>query len=60
MPPIPLRNILQRLELPRRHTTRANIPHLPALNNIVQRPHNLLARRISIQSVDLEYIDVGT
>jgi hypothetical protein len=58
MPPIPLRNILQRLKLPRRHGTRANIPNFPALHNIIEGFHDFMPRRLAVQSVDLQHIDV--
>ena len=35
-----------------------DVPNLPALDNVVQRLHDLLARGIPVQTVDLQYIDV--
>jgi hypothetical protein len=58
MPPIPLRNILQRLKLPRRHGTRTNIPNLPTLHHVIQGFHYFMPRRLAVQSVDLQHIDV--
>ena len=41
------------------YRTRPNIPHLPTLHHVIQRPHDLLARRLAIQPVDLQHVDVG-
>lgn len=35
-----------------------DIAHLPTLNNIVKSLHDLLTRRLPVQAVNLEYIDV--
>lgn len=35
-----------------------DIPHLAALNHIVQSLHDLLARRLAVQTVDLQHVDV--
>lgn len=34
------------------------VPNLSALNNIVKRLHDLLARSLPVQSVDLQHIDI--
>lgn len=41
------------------YRTRTNIPNLPTIDNIIQRPHDLLARRLAIQAVNLQDINVG-
>ena len=60
VPPVLLRDVLQCLELPCRHRTRANIPDPTLLNHIVQRLHNLFPRCVTVQAVNLQNIDVGT
>lgn len=58
VPPILFGNVLQRLELPRRHGTSTDVPDPALLNNIVECLHNLLPRRATIEAVDLQNIDV--
>jgi hypothetical protein len=58
MPPFPIRNILQRLELPRCHRTRANVSHLPALYHVIQRLHDFFSWRISVQAMDLQNVNI--
>jgi hypothetical protein len=58
VPPVLLGNVLQRLELPRRHRTCANVPDPTLLNDIVQGLHDLLSRCVTVQAVDLEHIDI--
>lgn len=57
-PPILLRHKLHLRKLHRPHTTRTNIPDLPALDQIMQSLHCLLDRRVLIESVDLQQVDV--
>lgn len=59
MPALPLRNVLHHLELPARHAARTNVPHFAALDDVVQRLHDLLHGRIPIQPVDLEHINIS-
>ena len=40
------------------YRTSTNISHLPAFNNIIESLHNFLPRRLPIQPVDLQYINV--
>lgn len=40
------------------YRTGADIPDLAALDNIVQRLHDLLPRRVPVQAMDLQYVDV--
>lgn len=35
-----------------------DVPHLAALNHIVQSFHDLLARGLAVQTVDLQHVDV--
>lgn len=58
IPPMALSHILQRLKLPARHATGTNIPHLPGLDHIIQRLHDLLRWRLPIQPMDLQHINV--
>lgn len=58
VPPVFLGNVLQSLELPRRHRTCANVPDPTLLNNIVQGLHDLLSRCVTVQTVNLKHIDV--
>ena len=57
-PAVALGDVLQRLELPRRHRRRPDVPHPPFFYDVVQRPHDLLARRRPVQSMDLQHVDV--
>lgn len=41
------------------YRTRPNVPHLPTLHHVVQRPHDLLLRRLAVQPVDLQHVDVS-
>lgn len=40
------------------YRTSPDIPNLPTLDDVIQRPHDLLARSLAIQSMDLQYVDV--
>jgi hypothetical protein len=53
-----LRDKLHLCELVRPHAARANIPHLPALDEVMQRLHRLLDWRVAVEAVDLEEVDV--
>lgn len=57
-PPTLLGHKLHLRKLHRPHATRANVPHLAALNQIVQRLHCLLNRHGLVEAVDLQKIDV--
>lgn len=59
MPAVTIRDVLQLLELPRRHAGRTDVPNFPRLDHIVQGAHDLLPRRRTVQAVDLQDIDVG-
>jgi hypothetical protein len=59
MPTLPIRNILQRLEFPRRHRTRADIPHFPALDHVVKGAHYFFAVGFAVEAVDLEDVYVS-
>lgn len=52
-PSIGFSNILQRLKFPRRHRAGSYVSHFAALHHIVQRLHDLLLRRLPVQSVNL-------
>lgn len=58
VPPVLFRNILQRLELPRRHRARADVPDPALLHNVVERLHDLLSRCVTVQAVDLQDVDI--
>jgi hypothetical protein len=58
VPSILLRNVLQRLELPCRHRTCANVSHPALLNDIVERLHDFFAWCVAVQTVDLQDVDV--
>jgi hypothetical protein len=58
MPSVLLSDVLQRLELPRRHRTRANVPHPTLFDNVVQCLHDLLPWCVAVQTVDLEDVDI--
>ena len=58
VPTVLLGNVLERLELPRRHRTCANVPDPALLNDIVQSLHDLLSRCVTVQAVDLKHIDI--
>lgn len=58
-PPSPLGGGLHRRELIGPHAARADIPHFPTLDQIVQGFHRLLHGHGFIVPVDLEEIDVG-
>jgi hypothetical protein len=52
-------NVLQRLELPSCHGAGANVADPALLNDVVQGLHDLLPWGASVQTVDLENINVG-
>lgn len=58
VPPVLLSNVLQCLELPRRHRASTDVSNPPLLNDIVQRFHDLLSRCAAVETVDLQYVDV--
>ena len=58
VPSVFLGHMLQLLELPCRHGARANVAHPAALDDIVEGTHNLLLRRLVVEAVDLEDVDV--
>lgn len=41
------------------YRTSTDIPHLPTLHHIIQRFHDFLPRRLAIETVNLQNIDVG-
>lgn len=45
-------------ELPRPHAARADIVHFPHLDQIMQRLHRFLDRRVRIEAVDLQQIHI--
>jgi hypothetical protein len=57
-PPMLLSNELHARKLHRPHTARANVAHLPALDQIVQRLHCLFDRHRFVEAVDLQEVDV--
>ena len=57
-PSIALRDTGHLRELPGLKVRRADVAHLPALNEVVQRPHRLLRRGERVPEVDLKDIDV--
>ena len=58
VPSVFLGHMLQLLELPCRHGTRANVAHPATLDDIVEGTHNLLLRRLVIEAVDLKDVNV--
>ena len=57
-PPILLRDKLHPRKLRCPHGARANVPHLAAPDQVMQRLHRLLDRRRRVEAVDLQEIDV--
>ena len=57
-PPILLGDILHLCKLERPHRTGADIPHLAALHEIVQRLHRLGHRHGRVEAMDLQQVDV--
>ena len=53
-----LRELLRLGELPGPHAARADVAHLAGLDDVVQRLHRLLDRRLRIEAVDLVQVDV--
>ena len=58
-PSIALRDTGHLRELPGLKVRRADVAHLPALNEVVQRLHSLLGWRHGVPEVDLEDVYVG-
>ena len=58
VPSVLLGQILKLLELPTCHRTRANVAHPTTFNHIVEGTHNLLLGSITIQAMNLKYIDI--
>lgn len=42
------------------HTAGSNVPHLSALDHVIERLHDLFPWRLMVESVDLEDVDVGS
>lgn len=42
------------------YRTSADVSNLAALNHVIQRPHDLLAWYITIKSVDLKHVNIGS
>jgi len=58
-PPALLSYKLHTSELHRPHAARADVAHLAALDQIMQRLHCLLDRHGLVEAVDLQQVDVG-
>ena len=58
VPSVLLGQILELLELPGCHRTRANVAHPATFNHIVEGTHNLLFGRITIQAMNLKNINI--
>jgi len=57
-PPVLLRDVVVLGKLPGIHGARADVPHLAAPHEVVQRAHGLLGGRVRIIAVDLVQVDV--
>lgn len=42
------------------YRTSADVSNLAALNYVIQRPHDLLAWYLTIKSVDLKHVNIGS
>lgn len=60
MPAVAFGDVLEGLEFPGGHGTSTNVPDLAAVDDIVERLHNLLPRSVAVQPVDLQHVDIGT
>ena len=57
-PPATLRHELHPRKLRRPHAAGPNVPHLAALDQVVERLHRLLDGRAAVEAVDLQQVDV--
>lgn len=57
-PGVELRDAVELGKLPCAHIARADVAHLPALHEVVQRAHRLLKRRRWVERVHLKHVDV--
>lgn len=58
VPAVALGDVLELLELPRRHARGPDVADLAGLDDVVQRPHDLLPGHGAVESVDLQHVDV--
>src|SRR3954469_14334557 len=57
-PPVARGDVLRLRELPREHAARSDVARLARADDVVQRLHRLLDRRVRVPAVDLVEVDV--